>query len=551
MPIMSLLRIALKDFVIVKQLELDLTPGFTVLTGETGAGKSILIDALQLALGGRSDSSLIRLGQTKAEVTAEFSATPAVSTWLKTIDSDSDEATVLVRRTVDAQGRSRGWINSTPATAAQLKELGGLLLDIHGQHAWQALMRTETTRELIDEYGAINASELDPLWQAWKEAREALQKAKNLSDSSKTEREHLEWQVSELEKLRPNELEWTQLQEEHARLANVNSLLEGAQAAADFLTEADESVISLLNKASQQLAQRVHLEPQFLAMAHALEQASVLIEETARDIHAYTRHTEADPERLSEIDARIGNWIGLSKRHRCSPHQLSQHLAALQSRLNELSESSDLQALESRVSLCEEAYWKSALAVSQARHACAPKLAAEITSVMQQLGMKGGAFDVKFTAFDHPQSSGLEAVEFLVAGHAGTDLRPVAKVASGGELSRIALAIAVTTSQLSGSPTLIFDEVDSGIGGAVAHTVGKLMAELGKHRQVLAVTHLAQVASCADHHIKVAKQQESEGVISQVTVLDPEEREREIARMLGGVNITTASLLHAKEMLAS
>lgn len=551
MPTMSLMRIALKDFVIVKQLELDLTPGFTALTGETGAGKSILIDALQLALGGRSDTSLIRLGQAKAEVTAEFSVTSAVSTWLKTIDSDSDETTVLIRRTVDAQGRSRGWINSTPATAAQLKEIGSLLLDIHGQHAWQGLMRPETTRELIDEYGAIDTGVLGPLWQIWKQAKEALQQAKNRSASIKTEREHLEWQVSELEKLRPNESEWAQLQEEHARLANVNFLLEGAQAASDLLTEADDSVVSLLNKASQQLAQRSHLEPQFLAMTHALEQASVLIEETARDIHTYSRHTEADPERLSEIDTRMGNWISLSKRHRCAPDQLPQHWTALQSRLNELSEAGDLQALEKRVHLCEEAYRKSAQEVSLARRACAPKLAAEITTVMQKLGMKGGSFDVKFTALDNPQSSGLDAVEFLVAGHAGADLRPVAKVASGGELSRIALAIAVTTSQLSGSPTLIFDEVDSGIGGAVAHVVGKLMAELGKHRQVLAVTHLAQVASCADHHIKVAKHQESEGVISQVTVLDHKEREREIARMLGGVNITTASLLHAKEMLAS
>lgn len=548
---MSLLRIALKDFVIVTQLELDFAPGFTVLTGETGAGKSILIDALQLALGGRADAAVVRSGQTRAEVSVEFETTPAVRDWLGAADLDPTESTLLLRRTVDAAGRSKGWINGSPATATQLRELGGWLLDIHGQHAWQGLMKPDTTRALLDEYAGADTAALQPLWQAWRQAEQALAQAQANAAQAEQTRERLQWQLAELDKLAPTEAEWPQLQEEHARLANVHALLEGAQAAADALSDADTNADSLLARASQQLTQRQHLEPRFTALLATLEQASVLVTEASRDLHNYLRHTEADPVRLTELDQRMATWLSLAKRHHCSPQDLPKCHADCQAQLAALAAATDVQALASTASRCQDAFLKKSEQISTLRHEYKGKLAINITNIMQQLGMAGGVFDVQLTRLDAPQASGLESVEFLVAGHAGTEPRPIMKVASGGELSRIALAIAVTTSQLGGCPTLIFDEVDSGVGGSVAHTVGQLMAQLGQHRQVLAITHLPQVAACASHHVKVAKAANQGEVVSQVTTLTPGERELEIARMLGGSGITDASLNHAREMLTS
>jgi DNA repair protein RecN (Recombination protein N) len=548
---MSLLRITLSHFVIVKHLELELSDGFTALTGETGAGKSILIDALQLALGGRADAAVVKTGEAKAEIWAEFSLTSPVKAWLSAMDMNADEASVVLRRSVDAQGRSRGWINSSPASATQLRELGSLLLDIHGQHAWQGLMKPDTTRELLDEYGRTDSSALAPLWLAWKQAKEELRTALATAANAEADRAQLTWQMSDLEKLAPTVQGWSQLQEEHARLANVHGLIEGAQTASDLVSEQDESISGMLSKAYQVLAQRQHLEPQFTGMLQTLEQAAVLVNEAGRDLQAYLRHTEADPERLAEVEQRMSTWMGLSKRHRCAPEDLPQHFEGCRQRLAALSAATDIDAIRSHVSRCEMVFMEKSKEISTIRHVSKQKLATEITSVMQRLGMAGGAFDVRLNPLDTPQASGLESVEFLVAGHAGAELRPVTKVASGGELSRIALAIAVVTSQLGGCATLIFDEVDSGVGGAVAHTVGQLMAELGHHRQVLAVTHLPQVASCADHHLRVSKAATQGDVVSQVTALTTLEREQEIARMLGGASITEASLNHAREMLAS
>lgn len=548
---MSLLRIALKDFVIVSQLELDWSLGFTALTGETGAGKSILIDALQLVLGGRADPSTIRTGQTRTEVSAEFSRTPEVQAWLQAMALDDTEPTLLLRRTVDTQGRSKGWINSSAATAGQLRELGALLVEIHGQHAWQGLMKPDTTRALLDGYGRIDSAALVPLWQAWKTAKEALERAHTQQASAEAEREQLAWQLAELDKLGPTPVGWVQLQEEHDRLANVHALLEGAQSACGMVSEADENVVSLLARATQQLRQRQHLEPRFTPMLQSLDQAALLSEEVARELSAYLRHTEADPARLAEVDQRMGHWVSLAKRHRCAPEQLPQVYQERRHKLHALSASTDTAALQAQCQACAAAYTKKAHEISALRQACKAPLATEITSVMQRLGMVGGVFDVRLTALPAPQASGLESVEFLVAGHAGTEPRPMAKVASGGELSRIALAIAVTTSQLGTCPTLIFDEVDSGVGGAVAHTVGKLMAALGQHRQVLAVTHLPQVASCADHHWRVTKSDLGGGVVSQVGILDADARALEIARMLGGSHLSHAAINHAREMLSS
>lgn len=548
---MSLRHITLKDFVIVRQLALDLEDGFTVLTGETGAGKSILIDALQFALGGKADAGLIRTGQPKAEVTAEFEVTPEVTEWLAEQALEPNEGTVLVRRAVDTQARGRGWINGTAATATQLRELGGLLLDIHGQHAWQALMRPNTTRALLDAYGKIDTSRLNAVWRDWQTARALLEQAQTNSAQHELRREKLSWQIGELEKLAPCATEWEELLAEHTRLSHVHELDDSASSAVACLTDAETNAAQLVSRAMQWLSGKAHLEPQFAPLAQTLDQALALIEDTARDLHTYTRRIEADPARLAELDQRMATWLTLAKRHHCNPADLPAMLASWQTELAELQANTELQALTENVASLYAQLLENCKKVSTLRLINKQKLATEVTAFMQQLGMPGGQFDVRLTPLTEPQSHGMESVEFLVAGHAGAEPRPVGKVASGGELSRISLAIAVTTSQLGGCPTLIFDEVDAGVGGAVAHTVGQLMARLGHARQVLAVTHLPQVAACANHHLQVSKSDQGHGVISEVTPLTADHRVQELARMLGGPTITPTTLAHARELLTT
>lgn len=546
---MSLQRISLKDFVIVDELALDLGTGFTALTGETGAGKSILIDALQLALGDRADAGVVREGQLRAEVAVEFGVPPLARQWLDEagIDCESDE--LLVRRTVDNQGRSRGWVNGTAVTATQLRELGALLVDIHGQHAWQGLMKADSSRELLDAYGHIDTQPVQACWAEWQHAKGRLSEAEQAASTGEAERERLLWQLAEADKLAPQPGEWASLQEEHTRLANVVSLTEAAHTALGLSSEDDVAALGLLAKAQQALEQRLHQEPRFAPMAEALAQASLMAEETARDLQAYLRHTEADPVRLDELEQRLNQWMSLSKRHRCAPEELPGVLATLRQRLAALDSATDLDGLRAAVAVSERAYAEISKQISVLRQYCKEKLATEITSTIQQLGMAGGVFEVQVMPLDKPQASGVDRVEFLVAGHAGMSAKPVAKVASGGELSRLSLAISVATSQVGGCPTLIFDEVDSGIGGTVAHTVGQLMARLGEGRQVLAVTHLAQVAACAHHHVQVSKQASAAGVKSSVRHLSQDERVTEVARMLGGSGVTQASVAHAREML--
>lgn len=548
---MSLLHIHLKDFVIVKHLDLDLETGFTALTGETGAGKSILIDALQFALGGRADKGVIRPGQSKAEVSVGFHPTQAVETWLEQEGFESDETSLLIRRVIDNQSRSRGWINGASATASQMRGLGEFLLDIHGQHAWQALMKPEATRALLDGYGCIPSQALQPLWADWKAAETALQQAQTTQAHQEHRQEQLRWQLGELDKLAPGAQEWESLQAEHTLLANVHELIESSTHAAEHLEDGDHNALELLLKARQALASRMSIEPVFEALIQNLDQAVALIEDTARDLHGYIRRMEADPERLSFLDQRISRWLSLAKSHHCSPQDLPARFEQLRRELDELATAGDLERLQSQAETSRRIFLEKSEEISALRHVHKENFAIDVATLIQQLGMKGGAFEVKLTPLDEPQSFGLEAVEFLVAGHSGAPLRPVAKVASGGELSRISLAIAVTTSQLGGCPTVIFDEVDSGIGGAVAHTVGQLMAQLGDSRQVLAVTHLPQVAACAHHHLLVKKTESDGEVSSQVTSLSAIERVQEVARMLGGSTITDTTLAHAQELLGT
>jgi len=545
----ALIRIQLQDFVIVQRLELDLATGFSVLTGETGAGKSILIDALQLVLGARADTGVIREGASRCEVSAEFDASTSLRNWL-TEAGFMAEDTVLLRRTLDAQGKSRAWINGSAATAGQLREAGEQLLDIHGQHAWQSLTRPAAVRELLDGYAGLQTTPMQTAWQAWRACWRQLQQAQAAQDTLAQERERLAWQIGELEKLAPQPGEWEDINAQHSRLSNAQGLMQAAQQTLQWLEGDEEAGASrLLARCVQQLGDLARVEPQFQSLVDQLASAQTQAEDAAHTLHAYLRKTDLDPQGLEQLDDRIGQWLSLARRYKRPPEQLPEVLAGWRAELARLEAAGDLESLRQSEQQAQAAWLAAAREVSRLRQQAAPKLAQAITRAMQQLGMQGGRFEVQLQPLDEPGASGLEDVVFLVAGHAGSTPRPVGKVASGGELSRIALAIAVTTSELGEAGTLIFDEVDAGVGGAVAETVGRLMRQLGQHRQVLAVTHLPQVAACADHHLVVSKQVENGQASSQVEAVRGEARVREIARMLGGESLSDTSLAHAREML--
>ncbi|MEI8028783.1 MAG: DNA repair protein RecN [Comamonadaceae bacterium] len=547
---MGLKRIVLRDFVIVSELDLELSGGFTVLTGETGAGKSILIDALQLVTGGRADIGVIREGSPRTDVSAEFHATASVATWLECAGFDKHES-LLLRRTLDAQGKSRAWINGSPATATQLREIGEQLLDIHGQHAWQSLTRTEAVRGLLDAYAGVSASALSALWQRWRQTQSDLAQAVGAQESLQREQERLAWQLGEVEKLAPLADEWDTLNTEHGRLSNVQALLDAAQGALQTLDGDDGNALTALNSACHLLQQQLHLEPHFKALTEVLSSSLAQVEDTVYSLRGYLRKTELDPQRLIELDERMALWLSLARRYKRAPADLPQLLTSWRQQLEQLHAATDLAGLETAQNAAKQAYMQEAKQLSKARTETAPQLARAITQSMQGLGMQGGQFEVALEPSAQPMQSGLEDVNFLVAGHAGSSPRPVNKVASGGELSRLALAIAVTTSQLGTAQTLIFDEIDAGVGGAVAETVGRLMKQLGIDRQVLCVTHLPQVASCADQHLVVAKQTLGNSTVSSVAPVHGEQRVAEVARMLGGERLSSTTLAHAKEMLQS
>jgi DNA repair protein RecN (Recombination protein N) len=542
-------RIALRDFVIVRELELELAGGFSVLTGETGAGKSILIDALQLALGARAEAGVVREGAGRAEISAEFDLPPALLPWLEEAGFETGDS-LLLRRAIDSQGKSRAWINGSPATATQLRELADQVLDIHGQHAWQSLTRADAVRTLLDGYAGVSTQALQQLWQRWRSAQKTLAGARAAQDSLQRERERLAWQIGEVDKLAPGQHEWDELNTSHTRLANAQTLLEAAQAALQALEGEQGGAASGLARAQGLLQGQEHVEPAFRELAQVLASSLAQAEDAAHSLHAYLRKTDLDPQGLAELDERMSLWMSLSRRYKRAPPDLPALLASWKDELAALDAAADLAALESAEKSASDDYMAEARKLSKARAKAAPQLAKAVTQAMQGLGMQGGRFDVVLQKTEQAAQGGLEEVGFLVAGHAGTTPRPVGKVASGGELSRIALAIAVTTSRLGTAQTLIFDEVDAGVGGAVAETVGRLMKQLGRDRQVMAVTHLPQVAACADHHLVVAKHSDAAGPSSTVAAVQGEQRVAEVARMLGGERLSGTTLAHAKEMLS-
>jgi DNA repair protein RecN (Recombination protein N) len=543
-------RLSLRDFVIVPSLELDWQPGFSVLTGETGAGKSILLDALQLLLGGRGDASVVREGAARAELSAEFDRPAALQAWVAEAGFDDTE-TLLLRRVIDAQGKSRAWVNGSPATVAQLAQAGEWLLDIHGQHAWQKLTRPASVRALLDDYAQVDTEALAQAHAQWRAAQAALAQAQTQSATLGRERERLQWQLDEIGKLNPGDQEWPELNAEHQRLSNAQALIDASRTALDALSEGEDTAQRTLRAAEQALRAVVAFDAELQTALDAVAGAQAQAEDAAHTLRSYLHRAEPDPGRLGALDERLSQWMQLARRYRHPPADLAALRASWQAELQALDAQSDLQALEATVAQARKALDAECRKASQRRSKAAPLLGKAVTTAMQQLGMAGGQLSVALQAQAEPQSFGLESAELLVAGHAGATPRPLAKVASGGELSRIALAIAVCTAQADrhGAPTLIFDEIDAGVGGVVAHTVGRLMQQLGQQRQVLAVTHLAQVAACADQHWVVSKQASKAGVRSSVAPVAGDDRIAEVARMLGG-NPSGASVAHAQELLA-
>jgi DNA repair protein RecN (Recombination protein N) len=550
-----LLSLSIQDFVIVDRVRLEFARGFSVLTGETGAGKSILVDALMLVLGGRADSAVVRQGRERTEVSAEFdaSAVPALQAWLAGNDLSGEGGECILRRVIDAGGRSRAYINGRPCTATQLRDAGEHLVDIHGQHEHQSLMRPASQRLLLDAFaGAVDAAaEVSRLHRRWRELADARTRAFENARSLEEERERLDWQVRELRQLGLTEPEWHDLQADHGRLAHAAALIEAAETSLEALSEGDAACLAAVNGIVSRLKQLEVHDPALREVLDVLEPAEIQLQEAGYALRHYRQRLDLDPDRLREVEARLDAVMSMARKYRVAPEQLPEKLGELSARLDQLTEGLDPEMLEREEVAAREACVSAARKLSKLRARAATELSEQVTAAMQTLAMAGGRFEVALTTLDEPSASGFELVEFLVSAHAGGTGRPVAKVASGGELSRLSLAIKTVTSRVANVPTLVFDEVDAGIGGAVAEIVGRMLKALGAGRQVLCITHLPQVAAAADHQWRVAKRAAQGETVSSVQPLGQGERVEEIARMLGGMKITETTRRHAQEMLGT
>ena len=545
--------LSIRDFVIVESLELDFAAGFTALTGETGAGKSILIDALSLALGERGDAVMVRNGCERAEISAEFdiSKLPQVEAWLVEQGLEGDAGVCLMRRVLDANGRSRGFINGGSATQQQMRAVGEYLLDIHGQHAHQSLLRVDAQRDILDGHANLtrDAGAVALLYRDWQSLHQRRMQLEQNAASVLAERELLLFQRRELESLKFSVADWEELQADYGRLSHAASLLETAQFGVEVLSEADTSCLAQLNALAARIRAGVEFDPKLQETLTMLESAQNELQESVYALRHYQQDLDTDPQQLREQEQRMAAIVEASRKYRVNPEALPQALQGIVARLDELGGDADMAELALQDTAARELYLATARKLGAARKQAAEKLSQEITLAMQTLAMQGGSFAVVLTPLTEGNAHGLETVEFQVAANPGAPLRGLAKVASGGELSRISLAIQVAASQAATVPTLIFDEVDSGIGGRVAEIVGGLLKQLGTRYQVMCVTHLPQVAAMADAQWQVSKAVSDGVTLSRIRVLKPAERVEEIARMLGGVKITETTLKHAAEML--
>ena len=544
-----LLELRLRDFVIVDVLELRFGQGFTVLTGETGAGKSILIDALGLALGGRADPGVVREGQSRADICACFAIDAELQAWLQEHDLAGDEGQLLLRRIIDADGRSRAQVNGHPATAVQLREIGTRLIEIHGQHAAQSLLRHDGQRMLLDRIAGLD---LRPLAQAhahWKGLQQTLEAARTGERAHALERERLQWLADELQTLAPEAGEWESLQTEQRRLAHAAALIEGSQALAHALEREDNALTSQLHACQSRLRQLVALDDRLAPLLELLESATIQIAEAAACLEAHADRVDLDAARLEQTEARISAIFSLARKLRLPPEQLSEEQNRVREALEALDQAQDLDRLEREASEAHNRYQALALETTTARSRAAKKLGQGVSDRLGALGMQGARLQIDLQTAE-PTAHGCDRIEFMIASHAGAGARPLAKVASGGELSRVSLAISALAAQDNPVGTLIFDEADAGVGGAVAEVVGELMRNLGASRQVLCVTHLPQVAACGHHHLRVSKATLAGQTLSRIESLEGSARIDEMARMLGGAQITATTRRHAREMLS-
>ncbi len=544
--------LSIRDFVIVDKLDLEFDRGFTVLTGETGAGKSILVDALSLALGARGEGGIIRAGCERAEISASFdiAALAGLQTWLCDNEMPDEDQQLLVRRVIHTDGRSRAFINGLPATVQQLRDVGEFLVDIYSQHAHHSLLKQAYQRQILDEYAGLGdlATDVATHYRSWHELNQRRIELERNSTAFADELAVLRDQVRELAQMALSSDEWEPLQQEHSRLSHGASLLAGGEECRELLSEGELAALSQLSQVQHKLQGLLEYDASLQEALDTLDSAMIQLGETDRFLNRYLQRTELDPERLNEVEARIQAIHGAARKNRVRPEELPDLLTEWQARMAELESFANDGELARQEAAAKETYTRLAEKLSQGRHQAAGVLSEKITAEMQRLALKGGSFSATL-APQEPTATGLEAVEFLVAGHAGVEQRPLAKVASGGELSRISLAIRVVTAQQGDIPTMIFDEVDVGIGGGVAEIVGQLLKQLGLKRQVLVITHLPQVAAQGTQHLKVSKTLVGGHTLSHIESLGQSARIEEVARMLGGVEITETTRDHAKEML--
>ena len=546
----------IRDFTIVDRLALELPAGMVVLTGETGAGKSILVDALLLALGGRGGAGLVRPGRSRAEVDAEFElpADHPAADWLRDRELD-DEGQCLLRRTLGSDGRSRAYVNGRPAALQDLRDLGELLVDIHGQHAHHTLLKRDLQRRLLDDFGGHGAllDEVRAQHGRWRTASQALAALAGDPGALEAERELLRFQVDELEGLALGPGEVAALDEEHGRLAHAGRLLEGTQAAYQRLYEAEDlAVHGSLQGVLQELGELCEYDPALDGVRQLLDEAAIRVDEAAGELRRYADRVELDPQRLQWVEQRIADIQTLSRKHRVEPAALPERLAELAGRLAELDQGEErVAALQAELERADVDYRDAAARLSAARRDAAESLAAAVTGNMRDLGMPDGRFRVRLEAAEAaaPTPHGLDQVELQVSTNPGMPFGPLSRVASGGELSRISLAIQICTTGQGGIPTLIFDEVDVGVGGAVAEMVGRLLRQLAGERQILCVTHQPQVAALGHQHMQVAKTVAGKQTTTSIAELGLDERVEEIARMLGGLEITEQTEAHARELI--
>ena len=548
-----LLALSLRDFVIVDQLNLDFDNGFTVLTGETGAGKSITLDALGLLLGDKADFSQIRHGAPEAQLSALFdiSDLPELQAELREQGLlEADDTELAIRRIIDAKGKSRSFINNQAATLSQLKQIGEQLIDIHGQNAHHSLNQESAQRKLLDAFaGALPlAEQVQSAWQDWQQALSALADAQNQAESLQIERERLEWQHNELSRLNPAPNEWESLSQSHDSLAHAAEILQAAQETAELI-DGDEGLQRRLYQCQKTLEHLSNLQPRFAESLQLLASIEAELGEVSANMRDVAADVDIQPDELAAQEERMSELMSMARKYRIEPETLPDKLAETAEALQQLEAAADIAALQQAAEQQQARYQEIAAQLSEKRAQAAQTLAAETTLRLQELSMAGADFHIALLPGE-PGAHGLEHIQYQVAANKGNPLRPLNKVASGGELARISLALQVVTSQYAPVPTLIFDEVDTGIGGGVAETVGKALRGLGKRHQVLAVTHLPQVAACGEHHWQVKKHLADDKTISEIQVLDHAGRIEEIARMLGGETITDTTRSHAAELLS-